>query len=207
MADLHDHIGKGQAPDPGSTSSTLLGRLLQGDGEAWDRMVKLYYPLVYGWCRPRVGRAEDTKDVVQEVFAAVAKGLPGFRRDRQGDSFRGWMRGIARHKVQEFWRRHTPQDEPAGGTDAARRRAAIPDLGSDDQDDPPGDKARLVQKALEQIRHEFGDQVWQAFWRAAGLGHVPADIAADLGITRNAVFKAKARVLARLREQLGDLLE
>jgi RNA polymerase sigma-70 factor, ECF subfamily len=206
MADVHDLMSKGNGADPGSTSSTLLGRLLQGDGDAWDRMVKLYYPLVYGWCRQRVGQAEDTRDVVQEVFAAVAWGLRNFRRDRQGDSFRGWMRGIARHKVQEYWRRHGPQDQPAGGTDAIRRLAAIPDW-NDNEDDPPGDKARLVQKALEQIRHEFGDQVWQAFWRSAALGHVPADIAADLGVTRNAVFKAKARVLARLREQLGDLLE
>lgn len=170
-------------------------------------MVDLYYPLVYGWCRRRVLQVEDAADVVQEIFGAVARGLPGFRRAREGDTFRGWMRGIARHRLQDYWRLQAAGDRPAGGSDAAHRLAEVPDPFLDEPDESPGPTALLVRRGLELIRPEFGEPVWQAFWRASVDGQDPADIAADLGVSRNAVYKAKSRVLARLREVLGDLLD
>jgi RNA polymerase sigma-70 factor (ECF subfamily) len=207
MADSRDIVSMGPSPDPGSTSSTLLDRLRLGDAEAWNRMVHLYYQLVYTWCRPHVGSDEDAREVVQEIFAAVLRSLPGFRTDREGSTFRGWLRGIARHKLQDYWRRKSAPDLPEGGTDAARSLAQHPDLLSDESDYVLGEKARLVRAALELIRPEFNEQLWQAFWRATVEGHLPADIARDLSTTVNVVYKAKSRILARLREELGELLE
>lgn len=54
------------------------------------------------------------------------------------------------------------------------------------------------------VRSEFEDRTWQAFWRVAVEGHATAEVAADLGITANAVRQAKSRVLRRLRQELGD---
>jgi RNA polymerase sigma-70 factor (ECF subfamily) len=42
---------------------------------------------------------------------------------------------------------------------------------------------------------------------AAVEGQAPAEIAADLGMTAAAVRKAKSRVLLRLREEIGDLIQ
>jgi RNA polymerase sigma-70 factor (ECF subfamily) len=207
MADSHDNIGMGPSPDPGSTSSTLLDRLRLGDAQAWNRMVNLYYQTVYAWCRPRVSGVEDAREVVQEVFAAVLRSLQSFQRDQQGATFRGWMRGIARHKLQDYWRRKAAPDLPAGGTDAARSLAEVPEPLSEELELPAGEKSRLVRSALEQIRHEFSEQMWQAFWRATVDGQLPADIAKDLHTTVNVVYKAKSRILARLREELGELLD
>ncbi len=207
MADSHDNISMGPSPDPGSTSSTLLDRLQLGDGEAWNRMVNLYYQMVYAWCRPRVRGNEDAREVVHEVFAAVLRSLRSFHRDQAGATFRGWMRGIARHKLQDYWRRKAAPDLPAGGTDAARSLAEVPEPLSEELDFPPGEKTRLVRAALERIRSEFNEQMWQAFWRATVEGQLPADIARDLQTTVNVVYKAKSRILARLREELGELLD
>jgi RNA polymerase sigma-70 factor (ECF subfamily) len=65
----------------------------------------------------------------------------------------------------------------------------------------------LCRRALECVRGEFEPRTWQAFWRAFVDGHAPADIAADLGLTVNAVYLAKSRILRRLREEFAALID
>jgi len=191
------------------TSLTLLERVRSRDQDAWQRLVHLYTPLVGYWCRHAGVHPQDADDVCQEVFQAVAAGLGGFRRAYAGETFRGWLRGITRHKVQDHFRRRRGQPEARGGTDAQRRLAAVSQAESPgpEADDPEDELTRLYHRALELVRGEFEERTWQAFWRAAVDGQAPADIAADLGMTPAAVRKAKSRVLHRLREEVGDLIQ
>jgi RNA polymerase sigma-70 factor (ECF subfamily) len=64
-----------------------------------------------------------------------------------------------------------------------------------------------LRRALEMVRGDFGKNTWQAFWWVAVEDRQTDDVSADLGISVNAVRKAKARVLRRLREEFGDLLD
>jgi RNA polymerase sigma-70 factor (ECF subfamily) len=186
------------------TSLTLLERVRGQDQEAWRRLFQLYGPLVKRWCNSRSVIGQDADDVTQDVFQAVAKGLDNFRRDREGDTFRGWLRGITRNKLLDHFRRRGKHPEAQGGTDAQRllQQIAEQDLPEDTGEDLSG----LYHRALELVRSEFEERTWQAFWRAAVDGHAPADIAADLGVTPAAVRKAKSRVLHRLRKEVGDLI-
>jgi RNA polymerase sigma-70 factor (ECF subfamily) len=70
-----------------------------------------------------------------------------------------------------------------------------------------GERAELLRRALEMLQHEVEERTYQAFWRAAVEGHAAADIAADLGLTVNAVYLAKGRLLRRLREEFGELID
>ena len=63
-------------------------------------------------------------------------------------------------------------------------------------------RASLVNRATQLIRDDFEPHTWQAFWRLAVENHPARDIAADLGMSVDAVYQAKARVLRRLREEL-----
>ena len=65
----------------------------------------------------------------------------------------------------------------------------------------------LASRALELMRTEFQTATWQACWQVVVDGHRAADVARDLGMTVNAVYVAKSRVLTRLREELEGLLE
>src|SRR5262245_9815978 len=103
------------------TSLSLLERARTNDQEAWTRLAALYRPLVLFWCRQAHCPAAEIEDVAQEVFAGVAKGLSGFRRDRPGDSFRGWLRGITRNQVLLYFRRNQGRHPPEGGSDALER--------------------------------------------------------------------------------------
>ncbi|MDB5310121.1 MAG: sigE 9 [Gemmataceae bacterium] len=191
-------------PPDKTTSLTLLDRARNRDEDAWRRLVHLYGPLVDRWCGHRGVRGQDADDVRQEVFRAVAEGLDSFRRDRPGDTFRGWLRGITRFKLLDHFRSRQDRPEAQGGTDAHHllQQVADQELPEDTEEDLGG----LYRRALELVRGEFEPQTWQAFWRAAVDGHPPADIAADLGVTPAAVRKAKSRVLFRLRQEVGDLI-
>ena len=168
--------------------------------------MSLYTPLVHYWCQQWGVRGPDAEDVTQEVFQAVAGGLAQFRRDRVSDTFRGWLRGITRHKLLDLLRRAKNQPQGQGGTDAQRRFLAVPAEDADLVPEPAEQVAALYRRALEQVRGEFEDRTWQAFWRSAVDGQAPGDIAADLGVSPAAVRMAKSRVLRRLREEVGDVL-
>jgi RNA polymerase sigma-70 factor (ECF subfamily) len=187
-----------------STSLTLLERVRGRDKDAWERLLHLYGPLVTRWCGHKGLRGQDAEDVQQDVFQAVLAGLENFRRDRPGDTFRGWLRVVTRHKILDHFRRRDKQPEAQGGSTAHRQLQEIVD--EELPDDTEADLSALYHRALELVRGEFENRTWEAFWRVAVGGQTPAAIAADMGITPAAVRKAKSRVLHRLRQEIGDLI-
>jgi RNA polymerase sigma-70 factor (ECF subfamily) len=188
-----------------STSLTLLERVRNRDDEAWRRLLHLYSPLVLHWCKQRNVRGQDAEDVMQDVFEAVSNGLDGFRRDRPGDTFRGWLHGITRNKLRDYFRRLGKQPHAIGGSAGQRQLQEIAE--QDTPEDSPDVLGALYRRALELVRAEFEPRTWEAFWRSAIDGHTTAVIAADLGVSAAAVRKSKSRVLHRLRQEVGDLLD
>jgi RNA polymerase sigma-70 factor, ECF subfamily len=190
------------------TSPSLLLRVQDNDQAAWTRLVQLYAPLVYHWCGKAQLNADDTADVFQETFRAVAQHIRAFRRDRAGDSFRGWLRTITANKIRDHFRRQEHEPRAAGGTDAQLRINAEPDPISLEPDESEQQIVhQVLQRTLETIRGEFEPRTWQAFWQVQIDGHSTGDVGAALGMTAAAVRKARLRVLARLRQELGELLE
>ncbi len=189
-----------------TTSPTLLARVRANQAGAWERLVDLYAPLVYHWCRRWGLDGEDAADVFQEVFRSVAEHVGHFQHDRPGATFRGWLRTITRNKVRDHFRRTADQPRAAGGSDAHLRMLELPE--ADDED--PSEAAvvvRQLHRTLEAIRCEFEERTWRAFWRVQMEGGDTAEVGAELGLTAAAVRKAKFRVLRRLREELDDLLD
>jgi RNA polymerase sigma-70 factor (ECF subfamily) len=212
--------------DPvGSTSTSLLQRVRLRDDDAWSRLVRLYGRLVLYWCRQAGLQRADRADVFQEVFRSVAAHIDGFRRDRQGDTFRGWLRAVTRSKIQDHFR--SLQREPAaqGGTDVQERLQRAPDAfaagefsdveivadpandGGSDPASEAAEKSLLMEQALQLAREAFEERTWQAFWRTTVDG-VATDIAAkEIGISSAGVRQARSRVLRRLREEFSGLVE
>jgi RNA polymerase sigma-70 factor, ECF subfamily len=210
MRDAYPRPGSEAELQPSSaTSPSLLERVKADDAAAWDRLVTLYAPLVFHWCRRWDLQDEDAADVFQEVFQAVATHIADFRRARKEDTFRGWLRTITRNKVHDHFRRLGRQPRGVGGTDAQIRLVQLPAPEPPEDDPAAEEKAErgLFYRALDLIRGEFEERTWQAFWRTAVDGAAPKDVAAELSMRPGAVRVAKSRVLRRLREELGDLLD
>jgi RNA polymerase sigma-70 factor (ECF subfamily) len=194
-------VGKAMTP----TSQTLLERARRQDEQAWRGLLHLYGPLVLRWCAHRGVVGPDADDLSQEVFQAVAARLADFRRDRPGDTFRGWLRNITRNKLADYFRRRQGQPQAQGGSDAQRQLqdVAKPEL----PEDSATDLGELYHRALELVKGEFEVRSWQAFWRTVVEGQATDEVAADLGVTPAAVRKARSRILLRLRQETGDLID
>ena len=185
------------------TSSSLIDRIKADEAGAWDRLVSLYAPLLHHWCRRWKLQEDDLADVFQEVFKTVLLHIGEFRRDRKGDTFRGWLRTILRNKVLDHFRKHAREVE--GGSEANWRfsqLAAPEEPGTDPEE--AAEMHRLFLRGLELIRPEFEEKTWKAFWRTAIDGQSPQDVGSELSMTPGAVRVSKSRVLQRLREELGD---
>jgi RNA polymerase sigma-70 factor (ECF subfamily) len=189
------------------TPVSLLARARANDQEAWARLTSLYRPLVAFWCRRAHCPAEEVEDVMQEVFAGAAAGLASFRRDRPGDSFRGWLRGITRNQVLLYFRRNQGRTLPVGGSGAMDRIQDLPDILTDCAEDEAVEMSQLYRRAVGQERGEFQPYTWDIFWRVVIDGCSPTTLAEELGTTPGAVRQAKSRVLRRLKQEMGEVLE
>ena len=193
----------------GQLSSKTLQGLKRGDAAAWQKVLRLYGPLVYGWCLQKTRHAKDAEDVTQEVFLVACKKIETFQGRTTGDGFRAWLSHITANVCLRYWqhRNRQPQtagssntQEGAGPTGLARKHSVI-------GRSPPEQRQSVLHRASELIRGEFEVRTWQAFWRVVAEGESAADVARDLKMTPNAVYVARCRILRRLREECGDLVE
>ncbi len=208
LSDLGHTIDHHPNGNGDSVSSTLLGQLRQHDAAAWERLCHLYGPVVYGWCRRAGIEEHSAADVMQDVFQSVASAIENFRRDRAGDSFSAWLATIARNKIHDHFRQLAKTPDAKGGTDFHAAMQRVPDAVDDERTTiTPSDRIGVLHRALELIGNEFEQRTWQAFWRTAVEEQLPADVAADLGVSVQAVYKAKSRVLRRLRDELSGLMD
>jgi RNA polymerase sigma-70 factor (ECF subfamily) len=191
------------------TSASLLERLSdRPDGAAWRRLVDLYTPLLRGWLGRHGLQACDVEDLVQDVLAVVVRELPHFRHNRRTGAFRRWLRTILVHRLRDFWRARQLRPQPAGGD---RWQHLLEHLS--DPDDPLSrlwdeeHDRHVVRLLLERIEGDVTPSTWQAFRRVVVEGRDEETVAAELGLSVNAVFIAKSRVLSRLRREGDGLLD
>jgi RNA polymerase sigma-70 factor (ECF subfamily) len=185
-----------------TTPASLLERLRGGaDPDAWARLVRLYTSLLFYWARRQHLQGADAEDLVQDVLLVLYRKLPEFRYDPR-QSFRGWLRTVLLNKWREKHRRARPEPHQV--------HAALDDLARPEEPDGLEEteyRGHVVGRALQLMRAEFPETTWKAFWEVTAAGRPVAEVAAELGITPNAVYVAKFRVLQRLRAELKGLLE
>lgn len=192
-----------------ATRASLLIRLRDGhDADAWRQFVQLYGPVVYGFARKRGLQDADASDLMQEVLRSVAGAVGRLDYDPRRGTFRGWLYTITRNKVYSFLDGRRRQLRGSGDSAAQQRleAEAAPDGDASAEWDREYER-QLAAWAMEQIRGEFQDSTWQAFYQTAVEGKSPKDVAKALGMSPGAVYVAKSRVLARLRRDVQQVRE
>jgi RNA polymerase sigma-70 factor (ECF subfamily) len=189
------------------TSVSLLERLSDRPTDLdWTRLFALYQPLLRSWAlRAGLGDA-DADDLVQETLTVVVREVAEFDRGRVG-AFRSWLRAILANRLRDFFRARHAHPVATGGSDFQERL--------DQLEAPDSELSRLwdrehdhhvAGKVMKLVQNDVEAATWQAFRRQV-LDGVPAStVAAELGLSHNAVLLAKSRVLKRLRAELAGLV-
>ena len=193
--------------EPPPTRVTLLARLKDGaDADAWREFVHLYGPVVYGFARKRGLQDADAADLMQEVLRSVARNAGRMEYDPKRGTFRGWLYTVTRNKVYNFLSGQRNRPRAVGDSGAQERLDAVPDREADRDDDWDIEyQRRLSAQAMDAVKHEFQPNTWKAFWGTAVEGRAAQEIGAELKMTPGAVYVAKSRVLARLRDEVQRL--
>jgi RNA polymerase sigma-70 factor (ECF subfamily) len=191
-----------------NTPLSLLQRVQAHQPDAWRRLVALYQPLVAHWCGKAGLRGADAEDVTQETFTALAAAIADFHRDHPGDTFRGWLWTVTRSQILLHFRRNRGRPRAEGGSDAWHQLQGLPDpMATPPDDDEAAEINQLYRRALDQVRADFEEKTWRAFWRTVIDARPPAILVDELGMSLAAIRQAKSRVLRRLRTEMGELLE
>jgi RNA polymerase sigma factor (sigma-70 family) len=195
------------------TQPSLLIRL--GDKQdtvAWAQFVEVYAPLVYGFARKHGMQDADAADLTQEVMRAVAGAISRLEYDPRRGTFRSWLFTVVRNKFRNYLSNKTRKQMTSGGSSVQELLEAQPDRvdALEEQWDHEYDQ-RVFNWAVDRVKGGFTEKTWQAFWQVSVEGKNARDVAANVGISVGAVYIAKSRVLARLKEQIqllqGDDLE
>ncbi len=191
---------------PATRASLLLRLRDPQDGAAWQDFVDLYVPVVYGYARKQGLQDADAADLTQDVLCAVAGAVGRLEYDPARGAFRNWLFTIVRRKLSNWWRRDR-KARPNGPGDP------------DDQDlldQWPAPEAadwdaeweqQVFARACEQVRRDVPAAHWQAFWPTVVEGRPGKEVAADLGLTLAAVYHARSRIRARLKELVRSVQE
>lgn len=183
-----------------STHSSLLLRLrTPHDVEAWSRFVHLYAPMIHRWVRRLSVEENQADDLVQDILLVMVEKVSEFVRQRPG-SFRTWLRTIAVNKARDYFRK---QKSLTSASQYTESEALV--------DDPAQWVSEqeyhtlLARNALRLMSSSFSEITCRAVWEHVAQGRSAASVAAELGVTENAVYLARGRVLKRLRQELVGL--
>jgi RNA polymerase sigma factor (sigma-70 family) len=190
------------------TRASLLVRLKdRSNQQAWSEFVELYGPVIYGFARSRGLQDADASDMMQDVLKSVAGAIEGLDYDSTKGSFRGWLFTITRNKVFNHLSSRRGKARASGDSDAYAQLAEFPDSQPGLEADWERDyQRRVTAVAMDRLKSEFQPKTWDAFWRTAVQGEAPASVGVALQMSPGAVYIAKSRVLARLKDEVQTLL-
>jgi RNA polymerase sigma-70 factor (ECF subfamily) len=190
------------------TRASLLVRLRDPrDGAAWTEFVDLYAPLVYGYARRQGLQDAHAADLSQDVLGAVAGAVGRLEYDPRRGSFRNWLFTVVRNRLANWRAAQGSRLRGSGDTDTQR---VLEQHLAPAETEPAWEtewQERLFAWACEQVRAGVTEATWQAFWRTAFDGQPGKQVAADLGLSVAAVYRARSRVLARLKELIRSAQE
>jgi RNA polymerase sigma-70 factor, ECF subfamily len=192
-----------------TTNPSLIEFVKQGDTESWNTFVKIYQPLVAHWCQRARLTSTDIDDISQNVFASVSRSIVTFKKRTPDDTFRGWLRNITQKRIADYFRRKSNEVPPLRSDDSQGYLAQLSEPEPPPETDPESRKASrdVFRKALEAVRSKVEERTWLAFWRTTVDEQSAPDVAEELGMTDDAVRKAKSRMKIRLRLELGTLFD
>jgi RNA polymerase sigma-70 factor (ECF subfamily) len=191
-----------------ATSRSLLERLRdRADGQAWRQLLSAYEPWLRGWLSRHPLQQADAEDVLQEILVVVSQKLPEFVHNGQTGAFRSWLRTILTYQVRYFLRGRRNQQalSPQPSADWLDQLEDA-DSALSRQWDHEHDR-QIARRLLALVQPEFSPTTWQVFTMLVVEDRPAAEVARHFGVTANAVYIAKARVLSRVRAEARGLIE
>ncbi len=204
-------------PQNSRTRATLLERLRDGsDLVAWEEFFGRYWSLIFAFARHRGCSEHTAEEVVQDVMLKVFEQKDLFRYDPTRGRFRSWLGTLVHNRVADFRRMPSERVRAVGGDSKNDALEIAADQALTDEDWTAAFEQSMLLVLLDVVRNEMNPRAYLAFELSTLHGLPGAKVAQHTGLSRNGVYRARKRALARLRElgaayrrdgRLGEQLE
>lgn len=191
-------------PTPETRISLLLRVRNPADQAAWHEFVEIYRPVILRLARQKGMQEADADDVAQRVLTAVSKAVEQREHDPKRAKFRTWLKRVAHNEIINALTRSKPdrgsgdsamltllnQHQTPGGPDSELLRLEH--------------RREVFRWAVRQVRPEFRQASWDAFWLTAVEGRAIETVAKQLKKNRGAIYTARSRVMRRIQEKIVE---
>ena len=185
-----------------TTRSSVLKAVADTENEAaWQRLFDLYAGFIFSMARHKGLKPEDADDIVQVVFADLARNLPTFKYDREKGRFRSYLTGLVNWRVMDRLKA-SKRDAELKANFWEEAKAA----GGDDDFSEREWQAAALEEALRRIKPEVRPEHYAAFVASAVEGQDTDVVTKLYGISRDNLYQIRKRLTAKLQEKATEVL-
>lgn len=190
---------------PPETRPSLIIKLKdQRNATAWTEFVCAYEPFLLQLVQRQGTPPRHAPDATQQLLLTIARSVESWQDDGQTASFRRWLSRVARNVVIKFMTRERRQPAPEGGSDFLTQLEQLPDITADETRERQYEH-ELIVWAAGQVRGDFHETSWTAFWETQIEGRGVAAVASELGVSPGSIYMSRSRIFARIRAKLDAL--
>lgn len=187
------------------TQPSLLLRIRDSNDQvAWRQFVDVYAPIIHQYASRKCTDDNDAADVTQEVLRLVATSIGRFNYDKNKGNFRGWLFTVTRNQVINHGKR-IGKTRGSGRTDIHEMLDSQPAPNDEQSSWEKEYQQSVFTYACSKVSAEFAESTWDAFQLTAVDGKKAEEAAMMLSLSVGAVYVAKSRVIARLREYVEEI--
>lgn len=177
----------------------LLGRIVEGDEDAFRRLFGRHGPAATALARRVVRQPHLAEEIVQEAFLGVWRDPQGY--DAERGSVRAWLFGMVHHRSVDLIRREEAQRRRADEMVAGLRDETVDHSDEVIEELARPEERRLVRAALEDLPAEQRAVLEQMYFEGLSQSQIAERSGQPLGTVKSRALLG----MRRLREALEDL--
>ena len=186
-----------------STRSSVLRAVADTENKAaWNRFFDLYAGFVYSVARSRGLNDADADDVVQNVFADLARNLPTYRYDRAKGRFRSYLAGLVNWRVVDKMKSAKREADLKASYKEEVESAVKGDAAFEEREW----QAAAMEEALRRMKPDVRPEHYAAFVASAVEGQDTEAVMKLYGLSRDNLYQIRTRLTEKLRETVAVVL-
>ena len=182
-----------------TTTETLLEKLAAGDEARWARFYRDYAPFLEDVIRDKAPGLShsDIEEIVSDTMIDLAKLMPNYTYDKKKKGpFHSYLASIAKHKAVD-------QAKKLGHDTRNFAKFAAEPFAISGEDWRRARYEAALRRVLADTTIQSSTKI--VFRRVVQLGEPVETVAADLGLTANAIYQIRDRMKKRLAEEVAKL--
>ena len=188
------------------TSPVLINRLKNiADEEAWNQFYDIYSPLILAFARQKGCSESLSQDVLQETMCQLLQYLVKFDYNPEKGKFRSYLLQVASSRIHRLKTTKIPTVPFELGEEESSLAFSDSSTKNPWQEFDKLWKSNLMIHAFDRVQKRVSPLTWKSFELFVIEKRQADNVAIELNIKKNTVYKHKKRVMDLLEQEIENL--